>query len=184
MADALSRRHNLLSKIRITVPGFDSFMDLYATDPFFATILLKIQNRERTDFLLQDGFLFHGLQLCIPMSSLRFQIIQELHNEGHVGRDRTLHLVSSSYFWPSMRKEVDRFVARCRSARWPKDHLLMLVYTFLSLFLLSLGQISAWTSCLAFHVHSGEATPFLWWLTASPKWRTLYHVSAHQMLLM
>lgn len=61
MADALSRRHNLLSKIRITVPGFDSLMDLYATDLFFATILLKIQNGEHTDFLLQDGFLFRGL---------------------------------------------------------------------------------------------------------------------------
>ena len=114
VADALSRRHNLLSKIRITVPDFDSLMDLYATDPFFSTILLKIQNGERTNFLLQDGFLFRGLKLCIPMSSLRLKIIQELHNEGHVGRDHTLHLVSSSYFWPSMCKEVDRFVARCR----------------------------------------------------------------------
>jgi len=89
-------------------------MDLYFTDPFFATILLKIQHGEDTDFLLQDEFLLCGLQLCIPMSSLRLKIIQELHNEGYVGRDRTLHLVSSSYFWPSMHKEVDRFVARCR----------------------------------------------------------------------
>ena len=64
--------------------------------------------------MLQDGFLFKGNQLCIPDCSLRTQIIQELHNEGHVGRDRTLQLVQASYFWPTIRKEVERYVQRCR----------------------------------------------------------------------
>lgn len=30
-----------------------------------------------------------------------------------MGRDRTLHLVTSSYFWPSLRRDAERFVARC-----------------------------------------------------------------------
>ena len=42
------------------------------------------------------------------------KIIKELHGEGHVGRDRTLQLVQATYFWPTMRKEVDRYVKRCR----------------------------------------------------------------------
>ncbi|GKC53792.1 putative reverse transcriptase domain-containing protein, partial [Tanacetum coccineum] len=37
----------------------------------------------------------------------------ELHGEGHVGRDPTLELVQDSYFWPTMRKEVDCYVKRC-----------------------------------------------------------------------
>lgn len=117
VADALSRRHNLFAEIRITVPCFDSFI---ATDPLFDAVLLKIQNGKQTDSVLQDGFLFRGLKLCIPESRLHLKIIQELHNEGHVGRDRTLHLVSNSYFWPSMRKEVNRFVARCRVCQMAK----------------------------------------------------------------
>ncbi|GJR03705.1 putative reverse transcriptase domain-containing protein [Tanacetum coccineum] len=40
-------------------------------------------------------------------------LLKELHGEGHVGRDRTLQLVQASYFWPIMRKEVDRYVKRC-----------------------------------------------------------------------
>lgn len=60
VADALSRRHSLLSKMRITVPDFDSFLDLYAMDPFFGTFLLQIQHGERTNFVLQDGFLLCG----------------------------------------------------------------------------------------------------------------------------
>nr|GEU68731.1 putative reverse transcriptase domain-containing protein [Tanacetum cinerariifolium] len=72
------------------------------------------QSGEKTYFVLHDVFLFKGNQLCIPDSSLHLQIIKELHGEGHVGRDRTLQLVQASYFWPTMRKEVDRYVKRCR----------------------------------------------------------------------
>lgn len=68
----------------------------------------------RVDYTLQDGYLFKDLRLCIPDCSLRVQIVSELHNEGHVGHDRTLQLVTSSYFWPCLRRDVERFVERCR----------------------------------------------------------------------
>ncbi|PKI73736.1 hypothetical protein CRG98_005863 [Punica granatum] len=48
---------------------------------------------------------FHGL---------RAYIIQQLHGEGHVGRDKTLQLVQSSYFWPTIHKEVEKYVQRCK----------------------------------------------------------------------
>ncbi|KAJ0886221.1 putative nucleotidyltransferase, Ribonuclease H [Helianthus annuus] len=76
--------------------------------------ILDVESGQKSDFLLHDGFLFKGNQLCIPDSSLRLKIIKELHGEGHVGRDRTLQLVQASYYWPTMRKEVDRYVKRCR----------------------------------------------------------------------
>ncbi|GJS92900.1 putative reverse transcriptase domain-containing protein [Tanacetum coccineum] len=72
-------------------------------------------------FFLHDGFLFKGNQLCIPGSSLRLQIIKELHGEGHIGRDRTLQLVQASYLWPTIRKEVDRYVKRCRVCQVSKE---------------------------------------------------------------
>ena len=55
-----------------------------------------------------------GVRLCVPDCSLPLKIISELHNEGHVGRDRTLQLVMESYFWPMLRRDVVRFVERCR----------------------------------------------------------------------
>ena len=60
------------------------------------------------------GFLFKGNQLCIPDYSLRLRIIQELYEEGHVGRDKMLQLIRKYYFWSSMRKEVEHFVERCQ----------------------------------------------------------------------
>lgn len=50
------------------------------------------------------------------------KLITEIHNEGHVGRDRTLQLVSSSYFWPSLRRDVERLVSRCTTCQRSKGH--------------------------------------------------------------
>ncbi|GKA88519.1 putative nucleotidyltransferase, ribonuclease H [Tanacetum coccineum] len=113
-ANALSRRSGLVVTMQVDVPGLDVIRDLVTVDPYFLVVLQGVQAGEKPDFFLHDGFLFKGNQLCIPDSSLRLQIIKELHGEGHVGRDRTLQLVQASYFWPTMRKEVDRYVKRCR----------------------------------------------------------------------
>ncbi|PKI50012.1 hypothetical protein CRG98_029599 [Punica granatum] len=107
VAYALSRRNNLLVNLRIEVPCFDCLCDLLEIDPYFSNVLGKVRVGEKLEFLLHDGFLFKGNQLCIPDCSLRLQIIKELHGEGHVGRDRTLQLVQGSYFWPTIRKEVE-----------------------------------------------------------------------------
>ncbi|KAI9174135.1 hypothetical protein LWI28_012455 [Acer negundo] len=114
VADALSRRVNLLSTMVVQVPGFNSFRELYDSDPHFSEIMVAVREKKNSEFVLVDGFLFRGNQLCIPECSLRLQIITEIHGEGHVGRDRTLQLVKASYFWPTIRKEVERYVERCR----------------------------------------------------------------------
>ena len=113
VADALSRRHSVLTTMQTSVTGFSSLVELYPTDVFFGRVFEEATDGVSKDFSLHDGFLFKGLRLCIPESSLRLKIIQELHNEGHVGRDLTLHLASCAYFWPSMRRDVERFVKRC-----------------------------------------------------------------------
>ncbi|PKI58864.1 hypothetical protein CRG98_020763 [Punica granatum] len=113
VADALNSRSNFLGSLRIGVPGFDCLCDLLETDPYFSNVLGKVRAGEKSEFLLHDGFLFKGNQLCIPDCSLHLKIIKELHGEGHVGRDRTLLLVHGSYFWPTIRKEVEKYVQRC-----------------------------------------------------------------------
>ena len=121
VADALSRRHAFLTELRVETPGFDALADQYATDPFFAAVIERLNAGEQLDFSWSEGFLFFRGKLCIPEGSMHLKIIRDLHNEGHVGRDRTLHLVTASYVWPSMRKEVARFVDRCRTCHLAKD---------------------------------------------------------------
>ncbi|KAH9652366.1 Endonuclease [Citrus sinensis] len=114
VADALSRRTSLLTHMHNQVLGFDTFRELYASDPYFAPILEDVVAGFRSDYHLHDEFLFKSNQLCVPDSSLRLKIISELHNEGHMGRDKTLALIANTYFWPTMRREVYHYVETCR----------------------------------------------------------------------
>lgn len=101
VADAFSRRHTLLAVLNVSIPGFSSFATLYPTDPFFGSIWEAVTVGSSTPYSIHDGFLFRDNRLCVPDCSLRLQLITELHKEGHIGRDRTLHLVASSYFFAS-----------------------------------------------------------------------------------
>ena len=70
VADALSRRRNLLAVLHVGVPGFATFSDLYVSDPFFGSILLDVQSGTSREYTLNDGFLFRGARVCIPDCSL------------------------------------------------------------------------------------------------------------------
>ena len=71
VADALSRRSCFLVNMMVEVPGFESFRDLLDTNPYFSIVLQDVQAGKKTDFLLHEGFLFKGNQLCISNCSLR-----------------------------------------------------------------------------------------------------------------
>lgn len=73
-------------------------------------------------YTVHDGFLFRGDRLCLPDCSLRLQLISEIHNEGHVGRDRTLHLLACSYYWPALWRDVEGLVERCTTCQTSKGH--------------------------------------------------------------
>lgn len=104
VADALIQQASLLPTISIEVVGFDYVKDTYTGDEDFGNIWTKCCNKEFvTDFLIHDGFLFKGTQLCIPRSSLREYLIRELHAGGlggHVGRDKPISLVEERFYWP------------------------------------------------------------------------------------
>jgi len=110
VVDALSRRVALITTIHTKVVGFDTFRELYTTYPSFRKMFAEVSVSKRNDYVILNGYLFCGLQLCIPDNSLREQIIRELHGEGHFGRKKTLALVSSDYYWPKLTNDVARYV--------------------------------------------------------------------------
>ena len=58
-------------------------------------------------------------QVLVP-ESLRAFILRRYHGlpiSGHVGRRRTFEMLRRSYYWPSMRKDVKRWVAACLACR-------------------------------------------------------------------
>ena len=72
VADALSRRTDLLATLSTQIVAFDS-----DSDEDFAQIWHKCTNHDNSnDFLITKEFLFKGTRLCIPKASLRESIIK------------------------------------------------------------------------------------------------------------
>ena len=97
-------------------------MNLYLEDPFAepwkaCTILVTLGRKKWLDFIIQDGMLFKGSQLCIPIISMRENLIKEKHSgglAGHFGRDKMIALVFENYYWPQLQQDVKKFVKSCR----------------------------------------------------------------------
>ncbi|XP_026453905.1 uncharacterized protein LOC113355294 [Papaver somniferum] len=98
VVNALSRRSLFLNTMRTEVLDFDSYSDLIKIDPYFTEIVNVLNTGARSEYHMHDSFLFKGNQLCISDSSLSVKILKDLHDEGHMGRDKTFQLVSNSYY--------------------------------------------------------------------------------------
>jgi hypothetical protein len=129
VADALSRKCLLLQEFRVKTLGFENLKDMYAGDADFGEAYEAAENpvlRDRSpwiDYMIQEGLLFRGNQLCIPICSMRENLVKEKHSgglAGHFGHDKTFTKLSESYFWPGMRADVKRFVDRCRICQHSK----------------------------------------------------------------
>ena len=70
------------------VVGFDELKNLYPEDPNFVEVWkackepIVVDRTRWLDYLIQDGMLFKGSQLCIPKSSMRENLIKEKHSGG------------------------------------------------------------------------------------------------------
>ncbi|XP_058041925.1 uncharacterized protein LOC131199783 [Ahaetulla prasina] len=64
---------------------------------------------------LCDGLAWIGMKLYVPLS-LRETILQRCHDAkmaGHFGFVKTLHLLKRQFWWPSLKKDIQAYVASC-----------------------------------------------------------------------
>ncbi|XP_056853173.1 uncharacterized protein LOC130502399, partial [Raphanus sativus] len=116
VADALSRRHTLISTMEAKIMGFEYIKDSYVTDPYFQEVFRKTTKRAAGPYYQQEGFLFKEKKLCIPQGSMRELLVREAHGGGlmgHFGRDKTLSVLTDHFFWPNMRKDVGNLCTKC-----------------------------------------------------------------------
>ena len=118
VVDALSRRHALFSKLGAQILGFDNIMELYKEDHDFASIFAKYKKIAQGGFYVSEGYLFKEGKLCIPQGTHRKLLVKESHEEGlmgHFGVDKPLELLKGKFFWPHMRRDIQRHCFRCIS---------------------------------------------------------------------
>ena len=127
VADALSRRTMLLNCVSTEVVGFERLKEEYEFCPDFGKIYESVKlgpSTEFSEYVLRDGYLFKGNRLCVPKTSLRDFLIWEIHAgglAGHFGRNKTILAVEDQFYWPSLKKNVARVVAQCRTCAVAKQ---------------------------------------------------------------
>ncbi|KAG7572494.1 Integrase catalytic core [Arabidopsis suecica] len=116
VADALSRRYTLLSTLEAKLLGFDQLKELYATDPDFANVYQACEKFASGHYYRHEGFLFYGKRLCMPNCSLRDLFVREAHGGGlmgHFGIAKTLSVMQDHFYWPHLKRDVERICERC-----------------------------------------------------------------------
>jgi hypothetical protein len=129
VVDALSRRCLILQEFQVKTLGFEHLKDMYCDDLDFKETYEACVNPVLRDgsqweeYMIQEGLLFKGNQLCIPKCSMRDNLLKEKHSGGlvgHFGHDKTFAQLRSSYYWPGMRTKVMKCVNRCRICQHAK----------------------------------------------------------------
>ena len=127
IADALSRRYTMLSQLEFKIFGLETIKDQYVHDADFKDVMQNCkEGRMWNKFVVNDGFVFRANKLCIPASSVRLLLLQEAHGGGlmgHFGVKNTEDILATHFFWPKMRRDVERFVARCTTCQKAKSRL-------------------------------------------------------------
>jgi hypothetical protein len=107
VADALSRRCLILQEFEVNTLGFEHLKDMYCDDTDFkeayeaCTNLVLRDISQWTKYMIQEGLLFKGNQLCIPKCSMRDNLLKEKHSGGlarHFSHDKTFAQLTSSYY--------------------------------------------------------------------------------------
>ena len=127
IADALSRRYTLLNQLDYKIFGLETIKDQYVHDADFKDVLLHCKDGKGWNkYIVSDGFVFRANKLCIPASSVRLLLLQEAHGGGlmgHFGAKKTEDILAGHFFWPKMRRDVVRLVARCTTCQKAKSQL-------------------------------------------------------------
>ena len=126
VADALSRRYALLSILDTKMLGFEYIKDLYAQDSDFCDVFNACEKVAFGKFYRHDGFLFRENKLCVPMCSLRELLVREAHGGGlmgHFGVAKTFGILHDHFFWPHMKRDVERICETCITCKQAKSKL-------------------------------------------------------------
>ncbi|XP_057811643.1 uncharacterized protein LOC131025875, partial [Salvia miltiorrhiza] len=71
-----------------------------------------------------DDYLFRKNKLCVPKCSLRELLLLESHGGGlmgHFGIAKTLAVLHEHFFWPHMKRDVERICGRCVTCKQAKS---------------------------------------------------------------
>ena len=116
VANALFKRYALIIMLTSKLLGFEHMKDLYITNSDFISIYADCESGIINKFYRYDSFLFRDHRICMPTCSIRELLVRELHSGGLVGHfnvQKTLDILIEHFYWPHIRKDVERICVNC-----------------------------------------------------------------------
>ncbi|KAL2252715.1 UNVERIFIED_CONTAM: Transposon Tf2-11 polyprotein [Sesamum indicum] len=115
----------LLATIQVKPSLKDKIKDAQARDPYLQRMKAKVQKAKSNQFIIQeDGTLFNGKSICMPsVEELRMEIMHEVYYAPyatHPGSTKIYRDLRPYYWWPTMKKNVAEFVAKCLTCQQVK----------------------------------------------------------------
>lgn len=102
VADALSRRNNMLAAINMEITILNELKEYYGENGEFKEIWRKLNSGlVYGDFNILGGFMFNENCLCIPVSNIQIQLIHKIHCNAlgsYRGREKTIKQLESHYY--------------------------------------------------------------------------------------
>jgi hypothetical protein len=117
----------MLSQLDHNFFGLESIKELCAMDVDFKDAYENCrEGRTWNKYVLQDSLLNRANKLCVPASSVRLLFLQEVHGGGLMGHfevKKTEDVLAAHFFWPKMRRDVERYVSWCMTSNKAKSQL-------------------------------------------------------------
>ncbi|KAK4411556.1 Transposon Ty3-I Gag-Pol polyprotein [Sesamum angolense] len=115
----------LLATTQVKPSLKDKIRDAQGNDPYLQKMKTKVQEGKNNQFIIQDdGMLLNGKRICVPdVEELRTEIMHEAHYAPyamHPGSTKMYRDLRPYYWWPTMKKDVAEFVARCLTCQQVK----------------------------------------------------------------
>jgi hypothetical protein len=114
----------MLSQLSHKIFGLETIMGLMATYLDFKDAFENCrEGRTWQKFLLRQGLLYRANKLCVPASSVCLLLLQEAHGGGlmgYFGVKKTEDVLAAHFFWPRMRRDVERYVSCCSTCNKAK----------------------------------------------------------------
>ncbi|KAL0409677.1 UNVERIFIED_CONTAM: Transposon Tf2-11 polyprotein [Sesamum radiatum] len=108
----------LLATMQVKPSLKDKIKAAQDKDPYLQKMKTKVQEGKNDQFVIQnDGTLLNGKRMCVPdVEGLRTEIMHEAHYAPyamHPGSTKMYRNLRPYYWWPTMKKDVAEFVAKC-----------------------------------------------------------------------
>ena len=129
-----------------------------------------LKGETRKYWLESDLLMLKGGRLYVPMGGLWKELLKETHNAkgaGHPGEERTMALLSKSYYWPRIGEDVQAYVKSCLVCQLDKTEKKKMVGLLQPLPYQKIhGKASPWISSRD-SLRPVSANPSLLWLIGS-----------------